>query len=183
MILEPVRPYVSPSHRVKFATEAWQLRGAARLRREVFCTEQGLFQAHDRDAIDHRAICIVALANRCGWEDEVVGTVRIHRAREDDAHEWWGSRLAVASAYRRQAGLGTSLIRLAVSSAHARGCDRFLAHVQSRNAPLFRRLHWTSLGELELHGHPHHLMEADLAHYPPIADGALGFETRTAEAA
>jgi hypothetical protein len=26
-----------------------------------------------------------------------------------------------------------------------------------------------------LHGHPHHLMQADLAHYPPIHDGVAGF--------
>jgi len=181
MMFEPVHPYISPSHRVKFAALAWELEGAARLRRAVFCEEQKIFEKDDRDAIDAHAIGIVALADLCGWEDEVVGTVRIHRGVTEN--EWWGSRLAVRKDYRRQAGLGTSLIRLAVSSAHARGCTRFLANVQSRNAILFQRLHWTSLGEVSFHGQPHHHMEADLAFYPPIHDGATGFVTRTEEAA
>ena len=76
---------------------------------------------------------------------------------------WWGSRLAVARPYRKVGAIGTSLIRLAVGSAHARGCRRFLAHVQSQNAPLFHALHWQTLDEVMLHGHPHHFMQADLA--------------------
>ncbi|MBC8129760.1 MAG: GNAT family N-acetyltransferase [Rhizobiaceae bacterium] len=172
MIFEPVHPYISPAHRVKFATEAWETRGAAALRHDVFCREQGIFSGDDRDAIDAIAIPIVALSDNCGQSDEVVGTVRIHDAGAD---VWWGSRLAVAKPYRRQVGLGTSLIRLAVSSAHARGCKRFLAHVQSRNALLFQRLHWETLEETLIHGHPHHFMQADLAFYPPILDGAAGF--------
>lgn len=178
MMLEPIRPYISPDHRVKHATEAWERAGAARLRRAVFCREQHIFKGDDRDAADARAFCIVALSTACGCEDEVVGTVRIHRGEPDG--EWWGSRLAVAEAYRGQAGLGTSLIRLAVSSAHAMGCTRFLARVQSRNALLFRRLHWRTLERIDYCGLEHHLMQADLAFYPPIADGAAGFTTRTA---
>jgi putative N-acetyltransferase (TIGR04045 family) len=103
---------------------------------------------------------------------DVVGTVRIHEA---EPGVWWGSRLAVASDYRRIGALGSSLIRLAVCSAHARGCRRFYAHVQSRNALLFRRLHWRTIEETELRGRPHHFMQADLAHYPPIADPEVGF--------
>jgi putative N-acetyltransferase (TIGR04045 family) len=88
---------------------------------------------------------------------------------------WWGSRLAVAADYRRIGALGSSLIRLAVCSAHARGCRRFYAHVQSQNALLFRRLHWRTIEETELRGRPHHFMQADLAHYPPILDPEVGF--------
>ncbi|WP_172229989.1 MSMEG_0567/Sll0786 family nitrogen starvation N-acetyltransferase [Mesorhizobium sp. NZP2077] len=181
MMFEPVQPYISPQHRVKFAIWPWEREGAARLRRAVFCDEQGIFDGDDRDAIDDRAVTIVALSDQCGWDDEVVGTVRIHSG--DAPGEWWGSRLAVCKEYRRQAGLGTSLIRLAVSSAHAQGATRFLANVQSRNVLLFQRLHWTSLGETSFHGHPHHHMQADLSFYPPILDGATGFVTRTAEIA
>ena len=180
MLLEPVYPYISASHRVKFATEDWEIRGAAKLRRAVFCEEQKIFEGDDRDAIDDRAITIVALSANCGESDEVVGTVRIHTAEADTAEAtavdtWWGSRLAVAKPYRRQVGLGTALIRLAVSSAHARGCQRFFAQVQSRNALLFQRLHWETLEQTEIFGHPHHLMQADLAFYPPILDGSAGF--------
>ena len=67
------------------------------------------------------------------------------------------------------------LIRLAVSSAHARGCTKFLAHVQSQNALLFQRLHWRTIAEVEFHGRPHHFMQADLDHYPPFADAETGF--------
>ena len=88
---------------------------------------------------------------------------------------WWGSRLAVATDYRRISALGTSLIRLAVSSAHARGCRRFYAHVQAQNALLFRQLGWNTVEEIVLHGRPHHFMHADLGRYPPIADAETGF--------
>ena len=52
---------------------------------------------------------------------------------------------------------------------------RFYAHVQSQNAPMFRRLYWSTIDEVVLHGRPHHFMRADLNHYPPIADAETGF--------
>jgi putative N-acetyltransferase (TIGR04045 family) len=81
----------------------------------------------------------------------------------------------VAQHARRIGSVGSGLIRLAVCTAHAHGCHTFLAQVQSQNAPLFRRLHWQTLAEIEVHGLPHHLMQADLAFYPPISDGDVGF--------
>ena len=111
--------------------------------------------------------------------DEVVGTVRIHRADPDPSSEdhstWWGSRLAVDRRYRRVGALGAALIRLAVSTANGLGCTRFLAHVQAQNEPLFNRLSWTSLSRLELRGLPHVFMEADLDAYPPLDDAPAGF--------
>ncbi|MGV7033029.1 MSMEG_0567/Sll0786 family nitrogen starvation N-acetyltransferase [Methylobacterium symbioticum] len=176
MILEPVQPF-RPSHfRVKFAVAPWERRACAALRRQVFCTEQGLFVEDDRDAIDAQAIPICALSTLAGDADAVVGTVRIHEVAERRG-EWWGSRLAVARAFRGTAALGAGLIQVAVSSAHARGCTRFLAHVQERNVPLFQALHWASLDTLVLHGHPHHLMQADLAAYPPMDDPEHGLVT------
>jgi hypothetical protein len=47
--------------------------------------------------------------------------------------------------------------------------------VQSQNALLFRRLHWRTIEEVELRGRPHHFMQADIAHYPPISDPETGF--------
>ena len=138
----------------------------------MFCDEQKLFEGHDRDAIDEVAIPIVALSSFTVAADEVVGTVRIHEA---EPGVWWGSRLAVAPPYRRVGALGASLIRLAVSSAHARGCTTFLAHVQSQNALMFQRLHWEPIEEVAFHGHPHLRMQADLAFYPPFATPEAGF--------
>ena len=172
MIFDPVPPFVSSAFTVKYATEAWERRGAAALRRWVFCDEQSLFAGDDRDAIDDVAIPIVALSSYTVASDDVVGTVRIH---EEAPGIWWGSRLAVAADPRRLGAHGASLIRLAVSSAHARGCTTFLAHVQSQNALLFRRMHWSVIGEVELHGRPHMRMQADLAFYPPFATPDTGF--------
>ena len=172
MIFEPVPPFVSSAFTVKYATEAWERRGAAALRRRVFCDEQRLFADDDCDALDAIAIPIVALSSYTVAADEVVGTVRIHEA---EAGTWWGSRLAVSAEYRKVGALGAALIRLAVCSAHARGCTAFLAHVQSQNALLFQRLHWSIVEEIELHGRPHMRMEADLAFYPPFMTPEAGF--------
>ena len=172
MIFDPFPVFLPAEYRVKFATEAWERREAAALRRQVFCAEQGIFASDDRDDIDAIAIPLVVISSLGIAPHDVVGTVRIHEA---EPGVWWGSRLAVAADYRRIGALGSSLIRLAVCSAHARGCRRFYAHVQSQNAPLFRRLHWRTIEETELRGRPHHFMQADLAHYPPIADPEIGF--------
>jgi putative N-acetyltransferase (TIGR04045 family) len=85
----------------------------------------------------------------------------------------------VHAAFRQQGKLGATLIRLAVSSAHARGARMFLAHVQGQNVPLFRRLHWSILKEETLHGRPHALMQADLDHYPPCHDPLWGYSTQS----
>ena len=176
---EPFRPSL---FRIKRASESWERRGCADLRRAVFCAEQGVFAGSDRDAIDDRAIPICALSTLGGHADAVVGTVRIH-ADPDEAGTWWGSRLAVEPAFRRVGALGAGLIRVAVSSAHAAGCTTFLAHVQSGNVPLFQALHWHSLAVIALHGRPHHRMRADLTHYPPMPDPERGLVTLPRRAA
>ena len=165
---------------VKLATERWEQREAMRLRRSVFCGEQGLFERDDRDAIDRVATLIVALSCVSGMPEQVVGTVRIHEA---ESGHWQGSRLAVHADYRRVALLGTELIRLAVGTANARGARRFTAQVQAQNARLFHRLHWITLEEISLLGRPHHRMEASLAHYPPCGEGERGFVTILRQAA
>ena len=180
MDLAPPPPYRSADYIVRFATQDWELAGAATLRHAVFCVEQGLFAHHDRDEIDATAILIVALSMIGGQPDEVIGTVRIHSS---EAGVWRGSRLAVAASHRTIGTIGPALIRLAVCTAHARGCHRFLAHVQARNELLFRRMKWRGIDSLDLHGSPHVLMQADLAHYPPLADGVAGLRAEVRRAA
>ena len=119
--------FLPGEYRVRRATAAWEHAGCARLRRAVFCDEQGIFDGDDRDAIDAHAIPLAAIACVAGQPEVVVGTVRIHR---DADGMWWGSRLAVHADYRRSAWLGSALIRFAVGHAHALGCRRFLAQVQ-----------------------------------------------------
>ena len=180
-VCELPRDAVPASFRVKWADAGWEIAQARRLRRQVFCVEQGLFGgaagAGDRDAVDADAQTLVAVSELGGMPDRVVGTVRIHA---DHDGLWWGSRLAVEPACRPLGGLGAALIRLAVCSAHARGARLFLAHVQAPNRPLFEKLHWQALRPLQLHGTAHWLMQADLAHYPPCHDPISGWALRAA---
>ena len=171
MIFEPLKPFVSSEFRVKYAAEPGSSRARRRCAAPSSVTSRG-FSGDDRDELDDIATTIVALSSFTIVAESVVGTVRIH---EEAPGLWRGSRLAVAPNYRRVGAIGASLIRLAVSSAHALGCRRFLAHVQSQNALLFHRLHWRTLEEIELHGRPHHVMEADLAFYPPFRAPETGF--------
>jgi len=166
--------YEPAAFRVQWASGPWMHKEAMRLRRQVFCEEQEVFDGDDADEIDAHPTTrlLVACSQVAGQADEVVGTVRIFHER---AGRWWGSRLAVASAWRRHGLLGTSLIRLAVSSARALGCTEFMAHVQARNVPLFRRLRWQPVSEVVLHGRAHCLMRADLSAYSPCEDPYSGY--------
>jgi putative N-acetyltransferase (TIGR04045 family) len=172
MFIDPWPAFRPSEYRVKFATTPWEVAGCKALRHAVFCAEQGLFHGDDSDAVDDVAIPLAALSCLLGMAEAVVGTVRIHQPRPG---LWIGSRLAVAQPFRQIGRLGSALIRLAVGAAHGRGCHTFLAQVQVQNVPLFRRLHWQSLEEVTLHGLPHHLMQADLAYYPPCSDPEAGF--------
>lgn len=172
--------YAPVEYLVREVAQQWERDEAMALRRAVFCIEQGIFARDDRDAIDDRAQLLVAMSCNGGMPEQVVGTVRIHRAQGEGAgkDEWWGSRLAVHPAFRSQGHLGVTLIRLAVSRANALGCETFLAQVQLQNVPLFRKLGWQVLEETSVHGRPHARMRADLGWYPPCHDPVSGFVTR-----
>ena len=169
------RTFAPCEFRIKWADGGWEIAQARQLRRAVFCEEQGVFDGDDRDSIDAIARPLVALSCVGGMAEQVVGTVRIHAA---EGGLWWGSRLAVDADFRHVGRIGATLIRLAVCSAHARGARLFLAHVQAQNRPLFEKLHWAALKPETLHGRPHVLMHADLAHYPPCHDPLTGFVSR-----
>ncbi|WP_102226431.1 MSMEG_0567/Sll0786 family nitrogen starvation N-acetyltransferase [Acidimangrovimonas sediminis] len=173
--LEP-RQFHCPGYYIRAASKPFEARGAAALRTRVFVEEQGIFRDHDRDEIDLIATHLVALSTYAHEADQIVGTVRIH---EEAPGLWWGSRLAVDRDFRAVGLLGSGLIRLAVSTANARGCRRFLAHVQIQNETLFHRLHWRTLDHVALHGVAHAKMEADLTAYPPCADPVAGWYHRS----
>jgi putative N-acetyltransferase (TIGR04045 family) len=168
--------YTPTEYRIKWTTLSWEADEAHKLRRAVFCIEQGIFVGYDRDEIDERAQQLVAVSCIAGMPEQVVGTVRIH---QEEPGVWFGSRLAVHAAFRRHGKIGATLIRLAVTSAHALGCQTFLAHVQSQNVPLFRALHWDALSQEMLLGRSHHLMQAQLEHYPPCTTPRSGFVTQS----
>ena len=122
------------AYSVMIADAPWARAGHFAVRRQVFCHEQGLFRLDDRDAVDAVATPMVAATTVLGAADRIVGAVRIH---EPEPRLWWGSRLAVEAEFRRVGAIGSELVRLAVSTANARGCERFLAHVQLQNVALF----------------------------------------------
>jgi putative N-acetyltransferase (TIGR04045 family) len=130
-----------------------ELLGSYSLRKEVFVEEQKLFKRTDRDRHDKHAIHIIALYN-----NKIVGTVRVHRDKSDI---WFGSRLAVLKRFRGKAG--KILIQKAVEVVKVNGAKQFMAHIQKRNVPLFKRLKWKPVGQIITYHHePHQLMEAKL---------------------
>jgi putative N-acetyltransferase (TIGR04045 family) len=159
VIVEPVTPFVARDVGFRPAAAGWELAAYHRLRRRAFCDEQRLFDGDDRDAIDDRAIALVAVTRIAGVVDDVVGGVRIW---EDAPGAWWGGRLVTQPDHRGRAGVATGLIRLAVATAHRRGARSFRATVQAHNAPLFDRLGWTRLDAISVRGAPHLWMAADL---------------------
>ena len=123
------------------------------LRKEVFVEEQKLFKRTDRDRHDNQAIHIIAFYN-----NTIVGTVRVHRDKSDI---WYGSRLAVLKKFRGKAG--KLLVEKAVEVVKENGAKKFIAYIQERNVPLFKRLKWLPLGQIITYHHkPHQLMEANL---------------------
>jgi putative N-acetyltransferase (TIGR04045 family) len=139
----------------------WELRSA------IFCEEQHLFEATDRDELDADAYPITAIHHGSSHCGQVVGVVRIV---EQEPRIWYGGRLGVQREFRRHNQIGKGLIWKAVTTAHGWGCDRFLATVQIQNVRFFQRLHWSSIDELEIKGIRHHLMEADLSYYLPALE-------------
>jgi putative N-acetyltransferase (TIGR04045 family) len=158
----PVRAFVSPFITHGIARESWELDAYWQLRREIFCGELGVFAgpANERDPHDLRALPIVAVSHSAGNPEAVVGVVRIYAA---EGGVWYGGRLGVAREYRVRPQVGSGLIACAVRSAAAHGCERFLAHVLAENVSYFARHHFRALGELELWGRRHVLMQADVA--------------------
>ena len=185
MFLEKFPTYSPQDFLFKIASTPEDLAGFFKVRRDIFCEEQGVFRENDRDMYDETMIPIVCKTLIAGMEDSVAGVVRIDERRPG---VWYGSRLGVARDFRRirhfspgvavrnlqpcyhgLGALGAGLIYKAVSTANALGCHEFLATVQQRNARFFQRLHWEPLGEIMLHGIPHVKMRADLSHYRPAA--------------
>ena len=173
----PVRPSLGAEIVAGVANEPWQLLGYRELRRAIFAEEQGLFEGSDFDEHDAHALPIVAESQIAGMADRVVGVVRIFRS---EPGTWYGGRLGVRREFRRFGAIGTALITTAVSTAHGQGCQRFLATVQVANVRYFERHHFRVLREVSVRGRSHQLMQADLACYPPRAEGQRVVQARVA---
>lgn len=143
------------------------------IRHAVFVEEHGLFSGHDLDDIDEDPRTVVLVARTAAGE--VLGGVRLGPVDPlgEDIGWWAGSRLAVAPRARRLAamprttgmsassgaalvnGLGPALVRAACAHAEAAGVLRFDATVRAGAAPLFTRLGWERVDDVQLRGAPH----------------------------
>lgn len=132
-----------------------------RIRRQVFVTEQGLFDGDDRDEHDHDQ----ATVHVVGYlEGAAAGTVRLYPLGPgpDGGALWKGDRLAVLPEFRHHR-LGGPLVRHAVRTAGQLGGSRMIAHVQLANVVFFQYLGWHRVGEPELYvGLPHQRMSINL---------------------
>lgn len=168
-------------NRSPLLTGYWALRSA------IFCQEQHLFEASDRDDHDRIAYPIAAInhsplpnpSSPHAEPGQVVGVVRILEA---SPRLWYGGRLGVHHDFRRHNQIGKGLIWKAVTTAHGWGCDRFLATVQIQNVRFFQRLHWQSIEAMEIRGVQHHLMEADLSYYQPSRERRPASQAALSEA-
>jgi putative N-acetyltransferase (TIGR04045 family) len=173
----PVIPFISPVRTARVAAARWELAACARLRQRVFVDEYGLFPSHDRDAHDAYATPIVCVSSYLGFDDEVVGVVRIYPTSErgscvSDGRAFFGGRLAVDQRYRRHGGVGGALIRTAVGTAKGRGCDEFFATVQRQNVRYFRTHGFEVLRAVQVCDRPHALMAARLELFDALNAGA-----------
>lgn len=122
---------------VRPARDAAELREALGLRDRVFCGEQGVSAAAERDGRDPDALHLVAVEDA-----RVVGTCRLLFA----PHSVFLGRLAVEP-HRRRRGIGAELLREAAERARAAGVARIGLHAQLDVLELYTGLGYVELGE------------------------------------
>jgi predicted GNAT family N-acyltransferase len=139
---------------VRPARDDGELRQALALRDDVFCGEQGVSAAAERDGRDGEALHLVAVA-----DGHVVGTCRLlFRTRSA-----FLGRLAVERGARRR-GIGAALLREAADRARAQGATRIGLHAQLDARDLYAAGGYVELGEPFVEeGIDHVTMEKQLA--------------------
>ena len=140
----------------RIITSEKDLRTYYKLREDIFVREQGIFSGTDIDEHDETAVHIAAIEKQ---GEKMVGGVRCYNL---EGNTWVGGRLSAAAGYRNGV-VGRYLVKFAVETVKARGCERFIAYVQPQNVRFFERLGWKRSGKpLIYHERPHQLMEAEL---------------------
>jgi predicted GNAT family N-acyltransferase len=120
----------------------------------VFCGEQGVARAAERDGRDREAAHVVALDGA-----ELVGTCRL--VVSGGVAQL--GRMAVEPE-RRGGGIGTAVLREAERSARAAGCGRIALHAQTHAQGLYERDGYRPRGEVFIEeGIEHVAMEKPLA--------------------
>ena len=136
------------------ACSAEEIERALELRRKVFCGEQGVSPAADRDGRDADAIHLVAVSG-----DAVVGTCRL---LVDDGAVRLGRNAVEAG--QRGRGIGTALLAAAEEAALAAGARRIRLHAQTAARSLYARAGYVPQGRPFLEqGIEHVTMEKRLA--------------------
>jgi ElaA protein len=122
---------------VRPARDAAELRQALGLRDRVFCGEQGVSAAAERDGRDGEALHLVAVDGGA-----VVGTCRLLFVRDAA----FLGRLAVEGEHRRR-GIGAALLRAAAQRASAAGTSRISLHAQLDVRELYAGVGYVELGD------------------------------------
>ena len=123
---------------VRAARDHAEVEQALALREQVFCVEQGVALAADRDGLDDRAVQIVAVNGEGG----VIGTCRVLVER-DVARL---GRMAVAAGARGQ-GIGAAILAAAERSAASAGARLMRLHAQRYVEDLYAASGYTPYGE------------------------------------
>jgi predicted GNAT family N-acyltransferase len=122
---------------VRRARDRSEIEAALELRRRVFCEEQGVAPAADRDGRDGEAIHVVAIE-----EGTIVGTCRVLV----DAGRARLGRMAVEAGLRGR-GIGGELLEAAERSALRTGAERVTLHAQAAAESLYVRGGYEPVGE------------------------------------
>ena len=139
---------------VRVARAAREVEAALALRERVFCGEQGVSIAAERDGRDRDATHLIALA-----EGEILATCRLLLA---DATVRL-SRMAVERSMRRR-GVGRAVLAAAEDWAREVGAQRITLHAQMPVKGLYEGAGYTSRGEPFVEeGIEHVLMEKSVA--------------------
>ena len=136
------------------AADAGEVARALDLRQQVFCGEQGVSLAAERDGRDEEALHVVAVDGGA-----VIGTCRLLFERGEARL----GRMAVAPAARGR-GIGGALLAAAERAARDRGADRVVLHAQTAVRALYEAGGYRPHGEpFDEEGIPHVAMEKPLA--------------------
>ncbi len=139
---------------VRPARDRGEVEQALALREQVFCVEQGVELAADRDGLDDQAIQIVAVE-----AGRVIGTCRV---LVDDGVGRLGRMVVEADS--RGEGLGREILAAAERAARAAGARLMRLHAQRYVEHLYAATGYTPYGEPFVEeGIPHVSMEKQLA--------------------
>jgi predicted GNAT family N-acyltransferase len=139
---------------VRLARDRREVDQALALREQVFCVEQGVELAADRDGLDDQAIQIVAVE-----DGRVIGTCRV---LVDDEVGRLG-RMAV-EARSRSRGVGKEILAAAERSARDAGARLMRLHAQRYVEDMYEAAGYTPYGDPFVEeGIPHVSMEKRLA--------------------